>query len=331
MARDLEGKVAIITGGGTGIGRAVALGADAGFAGKAWVTGRSLLVEDILNDERFSLEDDLPLEKKGLVVMTPHARLLRALDDAIEKDALFGELHLHTRLSMDAQGWGLRLGPDDHVALLMGNRVEFVELILGAILAFVLIKVTGVDREVITAKHSTTLALATWRVWAMLRAPRAMPVMAADTIKLGVAGAHSGDLASYGLPSVNAAKLVVADINAKGGIDGKMVELMVEDDVCKPEVATNTATKLVSEGVDLVLGHICSGATKAALPIYNSGKVVVMSPSATNPGLTQSGDYPNFFRTIASDDAQARMPDGITRGSERLAKKSQVTFAELER
>ena len=134
----------------------------------------------------------------------------------------------------------------------------------------------------------------------------AMPVMAADTIKLGVAGAHSGDLASYGLPSVNAAKLVVADINAKGGIDGKQVELLVEDDVCKPEVATNTATKLVSEGVDVVLGHICSGATKAALPIYSSAKVIVMSPSATNPGLTQSGDYPNFFRTIASDDAQAR-------------------------
>ena len=58
----------------------------------------------------------------------------------------------------------------------------------------------------------------------------AMPVMAADTIKLGVAGAHSGDLASYGLPSVNAAKLVVADINAKGGINGKKVELLVEDD-----------------------------------------------------------------------------------------------------
>jgi branched-chain amino acid transport system substrate-binding protein len=133
-----------------------------------------------------------------------------------------------------------------------------------------------------------------------------LPVLAADTVKLGVAGAHSGDLASYGLPSVNAARLVVADINAKGGIDGKQVELLVEDDVCKPEVATNTATKLVSEGVDLVLGHICSGATKAALPIYNSAKVVVMSPSATNPGLTQSGDYPNFFRTIASDDAQAR-------------------------
>ena len=126
-----------------------------------------------------------------------------------------------------------------------------------------------------------------------------------DTIKIGVAGAHSGDLASYGIPTVRAAELVVSDINAKGGILGKKVELLVEDDVCKPEIATNTATKLVSQGVHVVLGHICSGATKAALGIYKDSNIITMSPSATNPPLTQSGDYPNFFRTIASDDAQA--------------------------
>lgn len=131
--------------------------------------------------------------------------------------------------------------------------------------------------------------------------------LAADVIKFGVAGPHSGDLASYGIPSVNAAKLVVKDINAKGGVLGKQVELFVEDDVCKPEVATNTATKLLSQKVDVVLGHICSGATKAALGIYKDAKIIVMSPSATNPALTQSGDYPNFFRTIASDDAQAKL------------------------
>ncbi len=133
------------------------------------------------------------------------------------------------------------------------------------------------------------------------------PALAADTIKLGVAGPHSGDLASYGLPTVNAAKLVAADFNAKGGVLGKQVELVIEDDVCKPEVATSTATKLVGEDVAVVLGHICSGATKAALGIYKDSKKVVMSPSATNPALTQSGDYPNFFRTIAADDAQARL------------------------
>ena len=106
--------------------------------------------------------------------------------------------------------------------------------------------------------------------------------MAADTIKLGVAGPHSGDLASYGIPTVKAAELVVKDINAKGGVLGKKVELVVEDDVCKPEVSTNTATKLVGEGVHVVLGHICSGATKAALGIYKDSKIIAMSPSATS-------------------------------------------------
>ena len=129
----------------------------------------------------------------------------------------------------------------------------------------------------------------------------------ADTIKLGVGGVHSGDLASYGIPTIKAAELVVKDINANGGVLGKQVELVVEDDVCKPEVATNTATKLVGEGVNVVLGHICSGATKAALGIYKAENIIAMSPSATNPALTQSGDYPNFYRTIASDDAQARL------------------------
>lgn len=128
-----------------------------------------------------------------------------------------------------------------------------------------------------------------------------------EPIKLGVAGAHSGDLASYGIPSVRAAELVVKDINARGGILGRQVELLVEDDVCKPEISTNIATKLVSQGVHVVLGHICSGATRAALGIYRDSNIITMSPSATNPPLTQSAEYPNFFRTIASDDAQARL------------------------
>ncbi len=59
----------------------------------------------------------------------------------------------------------------------------------------------------------------------------AVPVagLAADTIKIGVAGPHSGDLASYGLPTVNAAKIVAEQINAAGGINGKMIELLIED------------------------------------------------------------------------------------------------------
>ena len=135
-------------------------------------------------------------------------------------------------------------------------------------------------------------------------AQKAAPV---EPIRLGVAGPHSGDLASYGLPTVKAAELVVEHRNAMCGVNGRKIELIVEDDVCKPEVATNTATKVVADKVHVVLGHICSGATKAALGIYKDSSMVAMSPSATNPALTQSGDYPNFFRTIASDDAQAKL------------------------
>ncbi len=130
---------------------------------------------------------------------------------------------------------------------------------------------------------------------------------AMEPVKLGVAGAHSGDLASYGIPTVRAAELIVKSRNAMNGVCGRQIELLVEDDVCKPEVATNTATKLVTDGANVVVGHICSGATKAALGIYKESGIIAMSPSATNPALTQSGDYPNFFRTIASDDAQAQL------------------------
>ena len=130
---------------------------------------------------------------------------------------------------------------------------------------------------------------------------------AADTIKIGVAGSHTGDLASYGIPSVRAAELVIKSTNAKGGVLGKKIELVAEDEACKPELATNVATKLVSQKVLAVVGHICSGATKAALRTYKDANIIVISPSATSPELTLSGQYPNFFRTIGSDAMQAKL------------------------
>ncbi len=132
-------------------------------------------------------------------------------------------------------------------------------------------------------------------------------VWAADTIKIGIAGSHTGDLASYGIPTVKAAELIVKAANARGGVLGKKVELVVEDEACKPELATNVATKLVSQKVTAVIGHICSGATKAALRTYKDANIIVVSPSATSPELTLSGQYPNFFRTIGSDAMQAKL------------------------
>ena len=128
-----------------------------------------------------------------------------------------------------------------------------------------------------------------------------------DEIVIGVAGAHSGDLASYGLPTVNAAEIIAEDVNAAGGLLGRQIRLVVEDDQCAPEVATNVAAKLVGDGVAAVLGHICSGATRTALGIYTGENIVTVSPSATSPPLTQDGEFPTFFRTIAPDDAQGAM------------------------
>lgn len=128
-----------------------------------------------------------------------------------------------------------------------------------------------------------------------------------EVLKIGYGGALSGDLASYGIPSRRATDLVIAKINAGGGVLGKKVVLIAEDDQCKPEVATNTATRLATQEVAGVVGHICSGATISALGVYKPMGMISISPSATAPELTQSREYPNFFRTISSDDAQAKI------------------------
>lgn len=130
---------------------------------------------------------------------------------------------------------------------------------------------------------------------------------AADTIKIGAQGAHSGDLASYGVPSLNAVKIVAEEINAKGGVNGKMVEVIAQDDQCKPEMATSAATKLISDGVNFVVGPICSGPTSASLPLFQNANLIAVSPTATTPALTEEGKNPLFMRTVAKDNAQARL------------------------
>lgn len=135
----------------------------------------------------------------------------------------------------------------------------------------------------------------------------AAPGSASDTIKIGSAGVISGDLAPYGMSALRGAEMAVQDLNAKGGILGKKVELLIGDDVCKPEVAVNVATKLVSDGAQMIVGHVCSGATIAANKIYKDAGLIVISPASTNDDLTLKGEHPNFFRTISYDGAQAAL------------------------
>lgn len=133
------------------------------------------------------------------------------------------------------------------------------------------------------------------------------PAFSADTIKIGCGGVISGDLAPYGISAVRGVEIAIEDLNAKGGILGKKIELLVGDDVCKPEVAVNMATKLVSDGAQMIVGHVCSGATIAANKIYKDAGLIVVSSASTNDDLTLKGEHPNFFRTISYDGAQAAL------------------------
>jgi branched-chain amino acid transport system substrate-binding protein len=135
----------------------------------------------------------------------------------------------------------------------------------------------------------------------------ATPPPAPKAIRLAVVGAHTGDLATLGMPTLRAARLAVAEVNRRGGVFSREIEIVARDDQCDPGRAEPIAQELMAEGISMILGHTCSGATRAALSVYDPERVVVISPSATNPALTEGGAHPGFFRTISPDDAQARL------------------------
>jgi branched-chain amino acid transport system substrate-binding protein len=119
---------------------------------------------------------------------------------------------------------------------------------------------------------------------------------------IGVAGPMTGKDAWFGEQMERGAALAVADINAAGGVLGQQVQLITADDFCDPEQAVAAARKLVSDGVIFVVGHFCSGASIPASEIYEAAGVLQISPTSTNPMLTELGRG-NVFRVTHRDDA----------------------------
>lgn len=117
-------------------------------------------------------------------------------------------------------------------------------------------------------------------------------------IRLGVAGSFTDPI---GLPMKLAAELAVDEINAAGGVHGRPIELVARDDYADPDSAVFIANDLYESGVSAVIGHVFSGTTLAAAPVYNSGPdpVVAVSPSSSSPEVTTAGDY--TFRICPSD------------------------------
>jgi len=126
---------------------------------------------------------------------------------------------------------------------------------------------------------------------------------APEPIKIGEYSALTGLTATFGQSSHNGIRIAVDEINAAGGVKGRPIKLLTEDTQSKPQEAANAVQKLISQDeVVAVLGEVASSRTLAAAPIAQQAKVPMISPSSTNPKVTEIGDY--IFRINYIDPFQ---------------------------
>ena len=121
-----------------------------------------------------------------------------------------------------------------------------------------------------------------------------------EPYRIGVMESVTGPGETYGNVAVQAKQMAVDEINAAGGINGRMIELIVEDEKCNAQDAITAYRKLTDvDGVKIILGTSCSGAMLGAAPLAEGEGVVMFSGLATNPDIANAGDY--IFRTAMSD------------------------------
>ena len=118
--------------------------------------------------------------------------------------------------------------------------------------------------------------------------------------RIGVMESLTGPGETYGSVALQAKQMAVDEINAAGGINGRMLELIVEDSKCSAQDAITAYNKLTDvDGVKIILGTSCSGAMLGAAPLAEADGVVLFSGLATTPDIANAGDY--IFRTSMSD------------------------------
>ncbi|CAM3770395.1 branched-chain amino acid ABC transporter substrate-binding protein [Bordetella bronchialis] len=126
----------------------------------------------------------------------------------------------------------------------------------------------------------------------------------AQTIKIAAVGPTTGPVTQYGDMVREGVDTAVEQVNAAGGVNGRKLEVVVVDDGCEPKQGPTAANRVVNEKIGFVVGPVCSGASIAAAPIYEQEGVVMVTPSATSPALTDGKKYNFVFRTIGRDDQQ---------------------------
>lgn len=127
---------------------------------------------------------------------------------------------------------------------------------------------------------------------------------ASADVTIAIAGPMTGALTQYGDMVKQGVHTAVEQINAAGGVNGEQLRVVEMDDACEPKQGPVVANRVVNDDIGFVIGHVCSGATIAAADIYDDEGVVMVSPSATAPALTEGKNYQFIFRTIGRDDQQ---------------------------
>ncbi len=129
--------------------------------------------------------------------------------------------------------------------------------------------------------------------------------IAAEPIPVGFFSHLSGNFAEYGASFKNAVELYVDQVNAEGGVNGRPIKLIIEDDRNSPQEAATVARKIVATpGVVLAIGSWSTTASLAAAPIFTQAKIAQISPTASHPDFTKQSPFQ--FRQNNTDDILAQ-------------------------
>ncbi|HCR04517.1 MAG TPA: ethanolamine utilization protein EutJ [Gemmatimonadetes bacterium] len=124
-----------------------------------------------------------------------------------------------------------------------------------------------------------------------------------DEILIGEYGSLTGTTATFGISTMNGIEMALDEVNQSGGLLGKTVRVIVEDDQGRPEEAQTVVTKLITrDRVVALLGEVASSRTLAAAPVAQQMGIPMVSPSSTNPAVTEVGDF--IFRVCFIDPFQ---------------------------
>ncbi len=129
------------------------------------------------------------------------------------------------------------------------------------------------------------------------------PSSGGDKVRIGVFMSLTGSTANFGISSTNGIKMAADEVNKAGGINGKQIEVLVQDDRSDASEAATIVTKFVTQDkVHAILGEVASSRSIAAAPIAQNAKIPMLTPSSTNPEVTKKGNF--IFRSCFIDPVQ---------------------------